>query len=219
MCQRIIDSGIDSWLGISVERIRESQPRIMGVDWSYDIHGPDAGREGSGSNKKKRAEMEQSEDVLPDYSETFAEDIVPAAGRPSMITATLDRAKLGALPVQSSVAGGGGFDGWPAREEEEEVLETKREKSAEEATRVIAEDSILRAGGDIGDDHGSASLNGSRPRLPTDNLISEDPPMKRAKRPPVFLAPFCSYYFFYVIEICFQNQRFDQVGIKLRKTS
>lgn len=108
MCQRIIDSGIDSWLGISVERIRESQPRIMGVDWSYDIHGPDAGREGSGSNKKKRAEMEQSEDVLPDYSETFAEDIVPAAGRPSMITATLDRAKLGALPVQSSVAGGGG---------------------------------------------------------------------------------------------------------------
>ena len=87
-----------------MERIRESQPRIMGVDWSYDIHGPDAGREGSGSNKKKRAETEQSEDVLPDYSETFAEDVVPAAGRPSMITATLDRAKL----VQSSVGGGGG---------------------------------------------------------------------------------------------------------------
>ncbi|KAF3594949.1 hypothetical protein DY000_02024242 [Brassica cretica] len=176
MCQRIIDSGIDSWLGISVERIRESQPRIMGVDWSYDIHGSDAGREGSGSNKKKRAEKEQSEDVLPDYSETFAEDIVPAA----------------------------------AREEEEEVLETKREKSAEEATRVIAEDSILRAGGDIGDDHGSASLNGSRPRLPTDNLISEDPPTKRAKRPSVFLAPFCSYYFFYIIEICFDQNKLRQ---------
>ncbi|KAF2551163.1 hypothetical protein F2Q68_00035646 [Brassica cretica] len=140
MCQRIIDSGIDSWLGISVERIRESQPRIMGVDWSYDIHGPDAGREGSGSNKKKRAETEQSEDVLPDYSETFAEDIVPAAG----------------------------------------------------------------------DDHGSASLNGSRPRLPTDNLISEDPPTKRAKRPSVFLAPFCSYYFFYIIEICFDQNKLRQ---------